>query len=144
MRPLIIVVLMVVVIPVVALTVIPLSRYAASEREHLDMNDAARQGVSGSFVRLPDGVTHYQIGGPASGTTLLLIPGFSTTYSVWDPTYDGLTAAGVRVLRYDLFGRGWSDRPVARYDADFYDRQIVDLLNALAISGPVDVAGVSM
>jgi pimeloyl-ACP methyl ester carboxylesterase len=76
--------------------------------------------------------------------TLLLIPGFSTTYNVWDPTYDGLTAAGVRVLRYDLFGRGWSDRPAARYDADFYDRQIVNLLNALAISGPVDVAGVSM
>jgi pimeloyl-ACP methyl ester carboxylesterase len=144
MKAVITVVLMVIVIPVVALTVLPLSRYASSQREKLEMNDTARWDVTGSFVRITDGVTHYQIGGPASATTLLLIPGFSTTFSVWDPTYDGLTAAGVRVLRYDLFGRGWSDRPVARYDADFYDRQIVDLLNALAISGPVDVAGVSM
>jgi len=144
MKALIIVILMVVVIPVVALTVIPLSRYAGSEHETLEMNDAARRGISGSFVRLTDGVTHYQLGGPVGGTTLLLIPGFSTPYNVWDPTYDGLTAAGVRVLRYELFGRGWSDRPAARYDADLYDRQIVELLNALGIAGPVDVGGVSM
>src|SRR5205085_7525864 len=42
------------------------------------------------------------------------------------------------------YGRGWSDRPSARYDADFYDRQVVDLLTALGITGPVDVGGVSM
>ena len=144
MKAVIVVILMVVIIPLVALTVIPLSRYASSEHETLDMDDAARRGVSGSFVRLSVGVTHYQLGGPAGGTTLLLIPGFSTPYNVWDPTYDGLTAAGVRVLRYELFGRGWSDRPAARYDADLYDRQIVDLLNVLGVTAPVDVGGVSM
>ncbi len=144
MKPLITVVLMVVVIPVAALTVIPLSRYAGSERETLEMDDAARRGVSGSFVRLSDGVTHYQLGGPAGGPTLLLIPGFSTPYNGWDPTYDGLTAAGVRVVLYELFGRGWSDRPVARYDADFYDRQVLELLNSLGLTPPVDVGGVSM
>ena len=75
---------------------------------------------------------------------MLLIPGFSTPYNIWDPTYDGLTQAGFRVLRYDLFGRGWSDRPDARYDVEFYVKQAADLLNALEIREPVDVAGISM
>jgi pimeloyl-ACP methyl ester carboxylesterase len=94
-------------------------------------------------VKLSDGVTHYQLGGPAAGVPVLLVPGFSTPYNVWDPTYDALTNAGFRVLRYELFGRGFSDRPSARYDADFYDRQIVGLLDALGIS-QVDIAGLSM
>jgi hypothetical protein len=67
MKAVITVILMVIVIPVVALTVLPLSRYVSSERETLEMDDAARRSVTGSFVRLTDGVTHYQIGGPARG-----------------------------------------------------------------------------
>jgi pimeloyl-ACP methyl ester carboxylesterase len=133
----------VILIPVAAVTVLPLMRYLQSDQESLAMDDRARRNASGSFVKLSDGVTHYQLGGPASGAPVLLVPGFSTPYNVWDPTYDGLTNAGIRVLRYELFGRGFSDRPDARYDAAFYDRQILDLLDALAIS-QVDIAGLSM
>jgi len=133
----------IVLIPVAAVTMLPVTRYLGSDQESLVMDSQARRGVPGNFVTLTDGVTHYQLGGPAEGLPVLLVPGFSTPYNVWDPTYEGLTAAGVRVLRYELFGRGFSDRPAARYDADFYDRQILDLLNALAIR-QVDVAGVSM
>jgi len=130
-------------VPVIAVTALPGVRYLRSDRETLDLNADTRRGVPGSFVRLRDGVTHYQLAGPADGAAVLLIPGFSTPYNVWDPTFDGLTAAGFRVLRYDLYGRGWSDRPAVRYDADLYDRQITDLLDALGIS-VVDAAGVSM
>ena len=133
----------IILIPVAAVTVLPLMRYLQSDQETLAMDDQARRNSSGSFVKLSDGVTHYQLGGPASGVPVLLVPGFSTPYNVWDPTYEGLTNAGIRVLRYELFGRGFSDRPDARYDAAFYDRQIVDLLDALAIS-QVDIAGLSM
>ncbi|HLK63766.1 MAG TPA: alpha/beta hydrolase [Bryobacteraceae bacterium] len=133
----------VILIPVAAVAALPLMRYLQSDQETLVMNDEARRGVSGSFVKLTDGVTHYQLGGPATGVPLLLVPGFSTPYNVWDPTFEGLTGAGLHVLRYELFGRGYSDRPDARYDADFYDRQIADLLNALGIA-QVDIAGISM
>jgi pimeloyl-ACP methyl ester carboxylesterase len=130
-------------IPVAAVTALPVMRYLQSDQETLTMDDRARGHASGSFVKLSDGVTHYQLGGPATGVTVLLVPGFSTPYNVWDPTYDGLTKAGFRVLRYEHFGRGFSDRPDARYDAGFYDRQILELLNALGISR-VDIAGLSM
>jgi len=133
----------IVAVPVVAVTALPVVHYLQTDRETRDLNEDARRGVPGSFVRLRDGVTHYQLAGPAGGTTVLLIPGFSTPYNIWDPTFDGLTRAGFRVLRYELFGRGWSDRPPAPYDADFYDRQVVDLLDALGIQS-VDAAGVSM
>ncbi|HEV3198756.1 MAG TPA: alpha/beta hydrolase [Bryobacteraceae bacterium] len=133
----------IILIPLAAVTGLPVMRYLQSDQESLDMDEQARRQASGSFVRLSDGVTHYQLGGPSTGVPVLLVPGFSTPYNVWDPTYDGLTNAGFRVLRYELFGRGFSDRPSARYDADFYDRQIVELLDALAIS-QVDIAGLSM
>jgi pimeloyl-ACP methyl ester carboxylesterase len=75
---------------------------------------------------------------------VVLVHGFSVPYFIWDPTFDALVASGHRVLRYDLYGRGLSDRPDVRYDSNLYDRQLVQLLDALGIKDPVDVAGVSM
>ena len=72
---------------------------------------------------------HYEIGGPANGQPVVLVSGFSSPYAVWDRTFEGLTAAGFRVVRYDHFGRGLSDRPDARYDPEFFDNQLEDLLD---------------
>jgi pimeloyl-ACP methyl ester carboxylesterase len=44
-----------------------------------------------------------------------------------------LANAGYRVLRYDQYGRGLSDRPNIEYTADVYDRQLGELLDALHI-----------
>ncbi|HEY2016954.1 MAG TPA: alpha/beta hydrolase [Bryobacteraceae bacterium] len=134
---------MVVLVPLAAVVALPIVRYFQTGGETLTLDDAARRNVPGSFVRLRDGVTHYESAGPAGGTAVLLIPGFSTPYNIWDPTFDGLAKAGFHVVRFEFFGRGWSDRPDAKYDADFYDRQVTDLLDALSLR-TVDVAGASM
>lgn len=133
----------IILIPFAAFGEFSAMRYFGADREHLTLDAAARRNAPGSFVQLSQGLTHYQIGGPDGGTPLLLVPGFSTPYNVWDPTFEGLTKEGLRVIRYELYGRGLSDRPDARYDADFFDRQIVDLLDALQLK-QVDIAGVSM
>jgi pimeloyl-ACP methyl ester carboxylesterase len=75
---------------------------------------------------------------------VVLVHGFSVPYYLWDPTFEALAAAGYRVLRYDLFGRGYSDRPDLAYDGDLFDRQLVELLDELKIKGEVDVVGASM
>jgi len=118
--------------------------YVHHDQETAEMDDGARRGTAGSYVTLPDGVTHYELGGPGDGRTVVLIHGFSVPYYIWDPTFDGLVNAGFRVLRYDLYGRGYSDRPDEKYGVELYDRQLLNLLTAFKIQGPVDLAGASM
>lgn len=108
------------------------------------LDDQTRADLPGEFVQLSDGVVHYELAGPADGRTVVLVHGFSVPYFIWDPTFDALVEAGFRVLRYDLYGRGYSDRPKVTYDYDLFDRQLVELLDALQIETPVDVIGLSM
>lgn len=115
--------------------------YANPERATLDA--AARAAAPGSFVTLGDGQTHYEIAGPDTGRVAVLVHGFSVPSYIWDSTFYALAAAGHRVVRYDLFGRGWSDRPDAAYDAAFYDAQLGGLLDSLQLTGPVDLFGLS-
>ncbi len=108
------------------------------------LNEEARKGAGGEFVELSEGVTHYQLGGPDDGVPVVLIHGFSVPAFIWDPTFDALADAGFRVMRYDLFGRGYSDRPRGRYDLARFDRQLVELVSALQLGPAVAVLGLSM
>ncbi|MBN2044166.1 MAG: alpha/beta hydrolase [Anaerolineales bacterium] len=103
-----------------------------------------RQSVRGSFIRLGDGITHYQLAGLDDMPVVVLVHGFSVPHFIWDPTFESLAAAGFRVLRYDLFGRGYSDRPHLRYDLDLFTRQLADLLDALEMDQCRAVFGLSM
>ncbi len=73
-----------------------------------------------------------------------LLHGFSVPYFIWDPTFEAWLKAGYRVLRYDMFGRGYSDRPHVEYDLDLFTRQLADLLDALEIAKCRAVFGISM
>ncbi len=111
--------------------------------ETATLDEAARAGVSGKFVTLSPGVTHYDIAGPDSGRTVVLVHGFSVPYYIWDSTSAGLSAAGYRVIRFDTYGRGYSDRPDVTYDGALTDTQIAELLDSLGVTGPVDLVGLS-
>jgi pimeloyl-ACP methyl ester carboxylesterase len=111
------------------------------ENEVLDA--AARAGASGRFITLSQGVTHYDVAGPDSGRAVILVHGFSVPYYIWDSTAVALSAAGYRVIRYDLFGRGLSDRPNAAYDGAFYDAQLAELADSLGVTGTFDLMGLS-
>jgi pimeloyl-ACP methyl ester carboxylesterase len=112
--------------------------------ETKSLNPITRAVLPGDFIQLRDGVTHYELRGPADANTVVLVHGFSVPSYIWDPTFAALTAAGLRVLRYDLYGRGTSDRPSTVYGPDLFDRQILDLLRSLSIDKPVDLIGLSM
>jgi len=120
--------------------------------EIYELTEETRRHAAGSFVRLPNGFTHYELGngyisrlGDGSGTSdVVLIHGFSIPYFIYDPTFQFLTESGYRVLRYDLFGRGFSDRPRAAYNIALFVQQLADLLDALRLAGPVNLIGLSM
>jgi pimeloyl-ACP methyl ester carboxylesterase len=130
---------------VAALIFLVLAAYVVLDREHRTLDAAARAGAPGKFARLGDGVTHYELaGGSDDARTVVLLSGATVPYYIWDSTATALVGHGLRVLRYDYYGRGYSDRPALRYDLATYDRQLTELLDTLGIRAPVDVAGVSM
>ena len=112
--------------------------------ETKEINDDVRRSADGSFIQIPNGFTHYQIGGNETGASVVLIHGFSVPYFIYDPTFEFLTKSGFRVLRYDLFGRGFSDRPNVNYNLDLFITQLSDLLDALRFARPVSLIGLSM
>ncbi|MGD8402825.1 MAG: alpha/beta hydrolase [Anaerolineales bacterium] len=112
-----------------------------SETKELD--ETARTSASGSFIHLSNGCIHYELGGLRDGQPVVLVHGFSVPYFIWDPTFEFLTKSGFRVLRYDLFGRGYSDRPHVRYDIDLFCKQLRELLDTLGF-GRISLIGLSM
>ena len=117
--------------------------YRAKDPERLALDDTARAQAPGSFVQLAEGRTHYEAAGPDSGRTVVLAAGFSVPGYIWDSLYQGLADSGFRVIRYDYYGRGWSDRPDTEYDQDLFVRQLAGLLDSVGVRGPVDLAGLS-
>ena len=111
--------------------------------ESTTLDAATRNGVPGQFIALSHGTTHYETGGPDTGRVVVFVHGFSVPAYIWDSTFRALGAAGFRTIRYDLYGRGWSDRPDAAYDGALYDAQLNELLDSLRIAGPVDLMGLS-
>jgi pimeloyl-ACP methyl ester carboxylesterase len=111
--------------------------------ETRELNDLTRKDLSGSFIELPGGVTHYELSNPEKENTVILVHGFSVPYFIYDPTFEFLTGSGFRVVRYDLFGRGFSDRPDTRYNIDLFVTQLRDLAVALRFTRPVNLVGLS-
>ena len=112
--------------------------------ESKELNDESRRLTGGSFVSLSDGVTHYELSNITRDQTVVFVHGFSVPYFIFDPTFHFLTQNGFRALRYDLFGRGFSDRRHTHYNMELFVKQLADLLDALRLTRPVNLIGLSM
>ncbi len=111
--------------------------------EHAVLDAAARSKEPGSYVSLSQGVVHYQLAGPADGKPVVLVHGYSVPSYVFDSTLRALSGAGYRVVSFDLYGRGLSDRPRVRYDRDLLAQQLGELMDALHMP-KADLVGLSM
>lgn len=115
--------------------------YRKTEEKKLTPKD--RVNIPGNFIKLNAGITHYQLSGPDTGQVVVLIHGFTTPYFIWDSTYNYLAHNGYRVLRYEQYGCGYSDRPDSLYTNQFYFNQLNQLLKGLNINSPVNLIGIS-
>ena len=116
--------------------------WAGASKKPLDLE--AQALAPGQFALLGAGQVHYRWDGPENGPIIVMSHGFSTPNFIFEQNVEALAEAGFRVLRYDHFGRGWSDRPKLKYDVEFYDRELLDLLRSLQIEEPVGLVGLSM
>ena len=116
----------------------------AAERRRLMMDDDARTDAPGAFIDLKHGRTHYRYFGPQSAPLAVCVHGLTTPSFVFEALADGLVAKGYRVLVYDHYGRGFSDRPTAAQDREFFVNHLDELLNALGEHEKFLLIGYSM
>lgn len=114
------------------------------ERRRPTVTDDARVDAPGHFAELSQGVTHYQWHGFDSGPVAVCVHGLTTPSFVWDDIAKGLVAQGYRVLVYDLYGRGYSDRPEGAQTDAFFIRQLDDLLADQMVADDITLIGYSM
>ena len=119
----------------------------ALDGEHIELDDAMRDELTQDghrFAKAGAGSIHYELAGPADGELVVLVHGVSGPLEVFDAIVEPLHRAGFRTLRYDHYGRGWSDRVEADYDLDLFVGGLEDLLAAIEHDGSVRLVGSSM
>lgn len=114
------------------------------EYARLPMNLETRRTATGEFAELSQGVTYYEWSGPQTGPKIVCIHGLTTPSFVWRGFAKTLAALGYHVLVYDLYGRGFSDRPRGRQTDAFFLRQLSDLLAEQRMGNDLTLIGYSM
>lgn len=100
----------------------------------------------GEYLDLPSGFTHYEMkdGGDPSKPPVVLVHGYSTPYFLYDHIFEGLIAEGYRVIRYDLLGRGLSERVKKKYTPELFAKQLEELTEELIPEEKFILFGTSM
>lgn len=116
----------------------------AAEARRIPVSRALQARAPGNIAKLPMGRTHFQWHGPETGPVAVCIHGLSSPSYIYAATARSMAGSGYRVLTYDLFGRGYSERVKGKQDTDFFIRQLRELLEHEGISGPICIVGYSM
>ena len=114
------------------------------ERARLKMDETARADAPGDFCSLKNGLTHYRYFGPKTGPLVVCVHGLTTPCFVFEAMAKDLVAKGHRVLVYDHYGRGYSDRPRRAQDRQFFVEHLHELLDGLGEKHAFDLIGYSM
>jgi len=104
--------------------------------------------ATGDWVKLSRGNIYYEWFVPEESTevkgTIVLVHGFSTPSFVWGGLTSNFTNSGYKVLVYDHFGRGYSERPRTKYNKDLYLETLRELIVSQGIEDKVHLVGYSM
>ena len=109
-----------------------------------ELDEPERTRLGGTYLKLSGGTTHYKLEGPVDGKVVVLVHGGTVPMWTWDKQVQSLRKIGYRVLSYDMYGRGYSDRPKITYDQDTYQRQLLELIDKLGLTKQFDLIGYSL
>jgi len=90
-----------------------------------------------NFVNLSKGKTAYKDYGNKNDPAIIIIHGATLPSEGYVGFCEGLSQKGYRVICYDQYGRGYSDRPVSEYNMEFYLDQLNELLGYLEIKNSI-------
>ncbi len=100
-----------------------------------------RREAGGRYLPMSAGLTHLVDEGQADQATILLVHGATVPHWEFDRLVPHLRSAGLRIVRFDLFGHGLSDRPALGYDFDLFLGQALEVLDAVRAEHPVTILG---
>lgn len=117
-------------------------KIAVNAMESVELTDDERKNIDGNFISLPSGNTRYELKG--EGKNVVLVHGYATPYHIYDKLFDELVKSGYRVLRYDLLGRGFSERVYTNYTPELFSRQLDEITTAIFGEESFILVGTSM
>jgi pimeloyl-ACP methyl ester carboxylesterase len=118
--------------------------YFVLNPEKKELSDAERKQLGGTYINLSNGFTHYKLEGQKNGRLIVLVHGGTVPLWTWEKQIRPLKEIGYKILRYDMYGRGYSDRPDIVYDQELYQNQLLELVEKLKLEGPFDLIGLSL
>lgn len=95
--------------------------------------DLARKSSTEQYLNAELGRTRYQVFGNENDPAVVLVHSFNGFIESWNPNIEPLVKAGYRVVVYDLWGRGLSDRPRVNLDLEVFRKQLSAMLDHLNI-----------
>ncbi len=111
--------------------------------ESLILDDSVRQSSGEKFATLPTCITHYKVEGEGNEWAVL-VHGYATPLFIYDKIAESLVNNGYKVLRYDLPGRGLSERVDKTYNHDLFATNLEELVNYVIGSDSFYLVGTSM
>ena len=99
--------------------------------------DEYRQGSEYEFAKLSQGITAYKDIGNKDDPAIIVIHGATLPSEGFIGFCSGLSAKRYRVICYDQYGRGYSDRPITNYNMQLYTEQLRELLDFLDIKDAI-------
>jgi pimeloyl-ACP methyl ester carboxylesterase len=106
---------------------IPASLYTALNRENMDVKDF-RINSGYKEVMLSDGITAYKDIGSKDSEVIVLVHGATFGSLAYEEYVNVFLENNYRVITYDQYGRGYSDRVVNDVNIELMERQLQELI----------------
>ncbi|HEY9049721.1 MAG TPA: alpha/beta hydrolase [Ohtaekwangia sp.] len=131
---------------VAGIVLLALSYFVVSfSQETQSLTNEERSEAPGNFIRLDQGIVHYALQGNDTADLIVFIHGGGITgMEVWNNTIPFFQQKGFQTLSYDLYGRGYTDRPETEYTPELMVHQLSQLLDTLNISKRFTIVSMSM
>ena len=106
---------------------IPVCLYLALDRENIDINEF-RLDSGYEEVRLSDGITSYKDIGDKNNKVIVLVHGATFGSLAYEEYVNVFIKNNYRVITYDQYGRGYSDRINSNVSIELMERQLKELI----------------
>ena len=107
---------------------IPVCLYLALDRENIDINEF-RVNSGYEEVKLSDGKTSYKDVGDKDNKVIVLVHGATFGSLAYEEYVDVFIENGYRVITYDQYGRGYSDRIHNDVSIELMEKQLKELID---------------